>query len=202
MFRTSLGASVGLAMMGMAGSLGFVSAASAALIPFDLEFTITSGPAIDITGSFSIEGNDFTGIGFEEFGPDAPPSLLSLDVVVDPDGGGALPGIAYTASDDILFDQFPVARFQNGVFVEVDFAANIGGNEILIGLGPTLIDELAWIFRPATGTQTSGTYVASAAVPEPASIGLFGVGLAGLGLLGWRMRRPARRPMGTRLVSA
>jgi len=187
MFRKLLGAFFGLAMMGVVGNLGFVSAASATPILYDINFTITSGPAIDITGSFSIEGNDFTGSGFEEFGPDGAPSLLSLDMVIDPDGGGPLTSIAYMASDDILFDQFPVARFQDGVLVEIDFAANIDGNEILIGLGPTLTDELDWIFRPATGEQSSGTYFAS--IPEPSSMLLFGAGLIGLVGIGQRRRK-------------
>lgn len=165
----------------LAGLVLVSPAAEAAPITYSVTLTSANQPAG--TGSFTIDGGDFTGQLNEFFTPgNAAKTLLALDFDID--------GRHFDLTDAI--GGFAQVFFQNGNVAGFTFNAIDGGNT-LISLN---VGALSYIYSDfTTGHSSSGSLSAvlapppPSAVPEPSSLLLLGAGLAGLGLAGVGLAR-------------
>ena len=170
MFRKLIGACVGLAMMGMAGT------ASATLIQFNIEYSTSVG-----TGSFVYDDvlqniTDYQA-DFGEFG-----SFFIADPIPFTDALIGIPPPQFMAASFITLLGGGTAR-------EVAHGeAGTGGFFCLTALAGAFGD----CFTFGTNTVLVGTYQIVAEIPEPSTLALFATGLALLAFLGWRQRRVVR----------
>lgn len=168
-------------------ALALASPDKAAPIFFDLE--LISGGTVVGTGSFSIEGDEFTGSGEETFypadstfqNPAVPKTLLSLDVTID--------GQTFAIDDDIDFPNLPEVSFDDGT---PDVFEYIGVNEASFSL--VLFD--GFDFRNSESVLLFSGSVAITrrevvAVAEPGALLLLGAGLLAMGAAVCRRRAAA-----------
>lgn len=127
------------------------------------------------TGSFSIDGNDYTGVSNEFFtAGNVAKTLLSIAFDID--------GKHFDLSDDT--GNSAQVFFQNGVVAGVQYQA-IDGGDILISLNA---GALSYIYndyhtgRYSIGTVSAALSAAPTSVPEPLTLALLGAGLIGLGI--------------------
>ena len=153
-------------------SLGWSDSARAVLIFFDVTLTPTSGISNPAgTGSFSIDGDLFTGSGFEGFRPVGAASGIQGLVSMDYDFGGSF----FSIDVDIDFPDLPAVDFIDGVLAGVDYIGELG-------FGPRLeVTLLTFVFRDSSGATSAGTVSITrraADIPEPPALWLFSLGLA------------------------
>lgn len=130
--------------------------------------SVTSG-----TGSFTIDGSDYTGVSNEFFTPgDVSKTLQSISFDID--------GKGFHLTDAI--GGYAQVFFQNGTLSGIIFQGLDGGN-VLVSLN---VGALAYVFADSTNGHSSLGRVSlapAAAVPEPASLLLLGAGLVGPGAI-------------------
>jgi hypothetical protein len=154
-----------------------LSASAASALTFNFSVSFSTGPLAgdEVSGSFSISGADFTGIGIESFSEDGTGTglLTAFSIFPMPYGPFDLSG-AKIAPDN------PTVTFNNGVFASFDGDVVAGGifNDIFKGLGGNSVQVL-----PDEDTQSDGTITSVARVPLPLTGALLLSGAIGLGLV-------------------
>ena len=137
-------------------------------------------------GSFSLDGNDCPG----GLCPDAffsadfvASTLLSFDITID--------GATFDIEDDVFYSFFPLIGLQGGNVIYIDYLTS--GCRSALGtflLAPLRksggLPRCRW--PESQGTITDVQLQALQAVPEPATLMLFGLGGAGLARH-WRQKR-------------
>ena len=204
MYRKLIGACVGLAMMGMAGTANAVLMGSAGgLIDTDtglewLDVVVNANIsfdqliATDLTGFGSFGYRYATvfevGVLFENAGAILPPlGTATFDAANQPAG-------------DLLIS-FLGANSTNPVNTFIQAFTSTPGSEAGTVMAPWIrgsgIDGIAGLdygrHQPSTSASspTTGSWVvrSSAPIPEPSTLALFATGLALLAFLSWRRRR-------------
>jgi len=165
----------------------FAAHVSAVPLPFNFGLHFNSGPLTGQTsfGTVTLDSNDCpANVCSGVFEPDlAARTLLSFNITVG--------GIAFSASSDTGFPQFPQVTFDpTGHFSFINFDGLVAGNELTIfGSFAGNIPPVA-TFDPAVGLTSIG----AAVVPEPGSLMLLAGGL--LAAFGLRKRFNRRRGAG------
>ena len=155
--------------------------------PIFFEFTLTGavGPHAGTvgSGSFSIEGDDFTGTGSETFRPSGTVvtpttgTLLTFDV--------EFAGVSFSIEDETDFPDGPAVSFFDGAFTETNYFSFTDRSAIDLSRRDFFTFNGAGISGTTFGPPLTVSRVA--AVPEPASVWLFGSALAVT--LAWARRR-------------
>ena len=178
MVRKLIGALVGLAMMGMAGT--------ASAVVFDYSYT----------------GNPYTSaIGLYDNS-----MSVSVDFALDLPSASLLPFVDHTSditsyvfsdgvqvydeSDTPLFLDFIFSTDNSGIPINWELIVSLAGPELLIRTSnsSSVIDQGVFDGTNfAASTSNPGTWTVTAA-PEPSTLALFATGLALLAFLGWRRR--------------
>jgi hypothetical protein len=173
MFRKLIGACVGLAVLGMAGTASATLIGSGDVVTAEFDFAgIFPGPYTSAGLNFSI--------GTPQFDPT---DLITLQLFDDPSGAAV---VEFTST----LSASPVFGFGLGAFPSA--FADSAGLVVLSGFDfPVELLQLnleVAIFPPgiASGLQPLNFVVSQA--PEPSTLALFATGLALLGFLGWRRR--------------
>ena len=147
---------------------------------FDLELTATDGPRAGTigSGSFSIDGNLFSGTGQESFAPTS--GLLSFNV--------SFAGFTFDSTDDGRFPDAPLISFTAGLVSGLDFFNSPSDPVATFG-----IFEFEFAIQPRGGEARSDGVVAAnrraITVAEPASLAILGLGLLTLGGFARSFRR-------------
>ncbi len=177
MFRKLIGACVGLAMMGMAGT--------AHALAFQMEFTVTNfipltAPVDPVSGSITYEAASDTAVV---------DSFISVDLTIA--------GHVYTISE-LGFEVVFAANFTIGGIANGGVAHLLGfTDDFRIAWDPTTPTPTSRLFQYTTSETLplfeSVTFeeFSITQAPEPSTLALFATGLALLGFLGWRRRGAA-----------
>lgn len=200
--RIATPAAAGLAL------LGFLSAAQAAPILYQIDLTVTAnaGNAFGIVGTgatftatveldptigFTSPGNatnffvDLNGTIFQT-DPVSPAGAVLLTHGANTSGANVLP---FFASDPNGFKDY-LLRLNKSTTAGAPNNASLSG----IAISGSSADDITWgAYDAASGQTLTGTFTIAVApavaVPEPAALALLGLGLAGLGVA--RRRRAA-----------
>ena len=162
MFRKLIGACVGLAMMGMAGT--------AHAVPLTYTITFNGGVSIGLTtGSFSLVSPTLSGVN--------PLATFSATATTT----GNVWTFDMAGPSDVTFTSFAIDDGVDIVALSIRMVDSLApfGN----GAALELRTDFIWF-----GPGPAGSYSISAA-PEPSTLALFATGLALLGFMGWRRRR-------------
>jgi len=169
-----------------------VPAANSQSAPIFYDFTVTfdqgdlAGQSFQ--GSFSLDGNDCPG----GLCPDAvfsadfvASTLLSFDITID--------GATFDIEDDQTYSFFPLIELQGGNVIYIDYlTSGFVDPHLELFYWPTFGANQA-VFQDVDGLESQGTITdvqlqALQAVPEPATLMLFGLGGAGLARHWWQKR--------------
>ncbi len=209
MFRKLIGACVGLAMMGMAGTASaFLIHESATLGPLGnfggttLSGTQFLGSRFSVTSTVqvgSIGGNIAEFAGGDLFG-----AIIGLSSPL------ALPtGSPFTLAEVIASTTFTGTSLSADILVPLSVTLSPGDYALVFGSGE--FGATGTGFMPFNNTDLAGAsyffwtgtqwvdglanmrfVVSSSSAPEPSTLSLFATGLALLAFLGWRRRRPVQ----------
>ncbi len=197
MLRKLLGACVGLAMMGMAGT--------ASAVPITYEFSGSLGSPVGTTpagtlfsGFFTYEstapdqvaGGTIGRYDFIEYEVDIGPDTLIVQDLDAADRVEALNSANYVffaASFNILGTVGGLSV--DNINAQFNEFPNTVGNDFLPGPNLTLADfDAGTLFIGTPVGSTAHSINSLTAAPEPSTLALFATGLALLAFLGWRRR--------------
>ena len=181
---------------------------------FDVAFDSGSLSGRSFMGSFSVEGDQLAGVGFEVFGPRLPKELLSFDLKIDRSSFQMIDHplfsflqarVAFVDGDVTWIRFFDVARDS---FISINlFSGATGANKVVYGDDDGLSKGSVTDVTPAEDpAATPAPQVpAPAAVPPvpaptqvvqvsaPATAALLASGLIAMGWMGWMGAMSRRR---------
>jgi len=152
----------------LVAAVALVTAAAAQAESFAFNGTFDAGPlaGTNFAGSYNIDLSQLTGNGFEQIALSAFTVNFNAQI--------------FTLNDSAT------AGYDSGTFLGLGYVARGAGYVASMTLGSVDASDAYLHYQPDGGTESSGSYTISAAVPEPESYALM---LAGLGTIGLLARR-------------
>lgn len=208
--------SVGGSLAMMLGLILTCMPAQSAPMFYDFDVAFDSGglSGRNFMGSFSVEGNQLAGVGFEVFGPRLPKELLSFDLTIDRSSFQLIDHplfsfldarVAFVDGDVTWIRFFDVARDS---FISINlFGGVTGANKVVYGdddgLSKGRVTDVTPAEEPAPTTPVAQVPAPTAAPPAPAptqvvqvsapaTAALLASGLIAMGGMGAMSRRRLR----------